>query len=71
MYKRQIYSLAIHYREILEPVVLKRWGVESMTGLNAEGQAAQEALLERLGRLAKLADRDASRRERNLATASA
>ncbi len=62
-----IYSMAIHYREILEPVVLKRWGVESMTGLSPEAEAAQVALLDRLTRLEKIAERDVARRERHLA----
>lgn len=62
-----IYSLAVHYREILEPVVLKRWNVGSMTGLSPEGEAAQIALMDRLGRLEKIAEREESRRERSLA----
>jgi len=57
-----IYSLGVHYREILEPVILKRWNVAGLAGLSPEGQQAQEALIDRLSRLERVAAREASRR---------
>ena len=36
--KAGIYDFAIHHDQILVPVVLRHWGIESLTGLDAEAE---------------------------------
>ena len=41
--KAGIYDLAIHHDQILVPVVLRHWGVENLTGLDAEAEQSRSA----------------------------
>jgi len=72
--KAGIYDFAAHHDQILVPVVLRHWGVESLTGLDAEAEQARAALVKRIERIGKAGRRFAARRaehpERELATVS-
>ena len=61
-----IYDLKIHHEQILVPVVLQKWDVEGLTGLDADGEAARERLLSRIDRIGKAGRRLAARWEREL-----
>jgi acyl-[acyl-carrier-protein] desaturase len=65
-----LYNLQQHHDQILEPVVLKWWKVESLQGLTAEAEQARDSLLRQIQRIGaagrRLADRarDAAERAR-------
>ena len=42
--KAGIYDLLIHHDQILVPVVLRHWGIESLEGLTPEAEEARAAL---------------------------
>ena len=56
-----LYNLQQHHEQILQPVVLKWWKVESLQGLTAEAEIARDALLLRIQRIGKAARRLAER----------
>jgi acyl-[acyl-carrier-protein] desaturase len=58
-----IYDLAIHYEQILLPVVGKHWSVADLTGLSDDAERARERLLQRLAKGERVARRFAERRE--------
>lgn len=64
-----IYDLAVHYQQILAPVVLRQWAVETMTGLGDLGNRAREALMSRMERSARVAERLLERRAAGIAIA--
>lgn len=67
-----IYDFSIHYDQILAPVVLRHWKLESLTGLSAEAEQARERTLAQLARIDRVGRRLAERRDRqSLAGASA
>ncbi len=55
--KAGLYNLQQHHEQILEPVVVKWWKVESLQGLTAEAEAARDALLRRITRIGIAAKR--------------
>jgi acyl-[acyl-carrier-protein] desaturase len=57
-----IYDFAIHHDQILVPVVLRHWGVETLEGLTPEGEQARKALVTRIGRIGRAGRRMAERR---------
>lgn len=57
-----IYDLSVHHKQILVPVVLHQWAVEKMSGLGEVGNKAREALMVRLDKSARVADRLLERR---------
>jgi acyl-[acyl-carrier-protein] desaturase len=59
-----IYNFQIHYEQILAPVVLRHWGLESLTGLDAEAEMARESALKWIGRIRRVAERYAAQEER-------
>ena len=61
--KAGIYDFAIHHDQILVPVVLRHWGIESLTGLDADGDRARASLVKRIERIGKAGSRFAARRE--------
>jgi acyl-[acyl-carrier-protein] desaturase len=67
--KAGIYDLQLHHEQILVPVVLRHWAVESLEGLTPEAEEARAKLVHFIGRLGRLGRRLASRRERTLDTA--
>jgi acyl-[acyl-carrier-protein] desaturase len=58
-----IYDFAIHHDQILVPVVLRHWRVESLEGLTPEAEHARARLVRRIERIGKVARRLAERRE--------
>ena len=70
--KAGIYDFAIHHDQILVPVVLRHWGVESLEGLDADAERARDALVTRIERIGRAGRRFAARRaespERELAS---
>ncbi len=61
-----IYDLAIHHDQILVPVILKQWQLETIEGLSPEAEEARERLVKRLGRIDKVAKSQAGRRQENI-----
>ena len=59
--KAGIYDLQIHHEQILLPVVLRDWAVESLEGLTPEAEKAREKLIDRIARVGKVAQRLAER----------
>jgi acyl-[acyl-carrier-protein] desaturase len=66
-----IYDFKIHHDQILQPVVLRHWGVEGLTGLDDEAEQARESLLTRIRRIGKAGERMARRRADEAAAAEA
>jgi acyl-[acyl-carrier-protein] desaturase len=66
-----IYDLALHHDQVLAPVVLRHWNVESIEGLDAEAEAARTRVLAYIARLDRVGKRIADRREKKLASVSA
>ncbi len=62
-----LYNLQQHHDQILEPVVLKWWKVESLQGLTDEAERARDRLLDRIKRIGKVARRMTARAEERLA----
>jgi acyl-[acyl-carrier-protein] desaturase len=56
-----LYNLQQHHDQILEPVVLKWWKIESLQGLNAEAEQAREAVIRQIQRIGTAARRLAER----------
>ncbi|HVT78582.1 MAG TPA: acyl-ACP desaturase [Acidimicrobiales bacterium] len=63
--KAGIYDMQIHHDQILVPVVLRDWGVESLEGLTPEAEQAREALLGRIARFGRVAAKIGERSARN------
>jgi len=61
--KAGIYDFAIHHDQILVPVVLRHWGVESLEGLSPEAEEARASLVQRIDRIGRAGRRFAARRE--------
>jgi acyl-[acyl-carrier-protein] desaturase len=55
-----IYDFRVHYEQILVPVVLNHWRLESVAGLNGAAEAAREHVLHYIGRLKRVVDRMAA-----------
>jgi hypothetical protein len=64
-----VYDLAIHHDSILTPVVLRHWGLESLSGLTAEAEHARDRVLKRIDRIGRAGRRFARRREEQLTSA--
>ena len=58
-----IYDLAVHHEQILVPVVLHHWGIESLEGLDADAEQARERLMSRLEKSGRVARRVAERKD--------
>ena len=58
-----IYDLEIHHDQILVPVILRAWQLESIEGLSPEAEEARERLVKRLGRIEKVARSQSARRQ--------
>jgi acyl-[acyl-carrier-protein] desaturase len=61
--KAGIYDFALHHDQILVPVVLRHWAVESLEGLSPEAEEARAALVKRIERIGRAGRRFATRRE--------
>lgn len=64
-----IYDLAVHHQQILIPVVVRHWAVDTMSGLGDLGNRAREAIMSRLARSARVAERMLERRAASVAVA--
>jgi len=62
-----IYDLAIHHDQILQPVIMRDWALESIEGLSPEAEASRERLVKYINRVGKVGARIASRREERAA----
>ena len=67
--KAGIYDLTIHHDQILAPVVLRHWGLESLTGLDDAAEASRDRLLARLAKSERVARRLADRRAQHTTAA--
>ena len=63
-----IYDFAAHHDHILQPIVVKHWGLESLEGLTPEAEEARASTLTFIDRVGKagrrMADRRAARAEK-------
>jgi acyl-[acyl-carrier-protein] desaturase len=59
-----IYNFQVHHEQVLVPVVLRHWKLESLVGLTPEAEQARDALLRHIERVAQAGRRTAERRER-------
>ena len=57
-----IYDLLIHHDQILQPVVMRHWKLEQLTGLTDEAEKARDALFKRIERIGKVGAKMASDR---------
>jgi acyl-[acyl-carrier-protein] desaturase len=64
-----IYDFSVHYEQILVPVVLRHWNVETLDGLTPEAEEARDALVTRIDRIGQAGRRMANRRAENDALA--
>lgn len=62
-----IYDLAIHHDQILQPVIMRDWALESIEGLDAEAEQSRAKLVKYIGRVGKVGARLAARREEKAA----
>lgn len=58
-----IYDLAVHHEQILVPVVVRQWKVDTLEGLDAEAEQARERLMAYLAKSERVARRMQERRE--------
>ena len=68
--KAGIYDLAVHYDQILCPVVLRQWDLASVSGLDADAERARERLMARLAKNERVARRITDRRAETAAMAN-
>jgi acyl-[acyl-carrier-protein] desaturase len=59
-----IYDLALHYDQVLVPVVLRHWKLEEIEGISAEADEARTRVLTYMRRLESVARRLAARRQK-------
>ena len=67
--KAGIYDFGAHYHQILVPVVLQHWKIESVTGLSPEAEEARARVVRHIQRVGIAARRLGARREQAAATA--
>ena len=65
--KAGIYDFAVHHDAILQPVVIRHWGLEQVEGLDEAGEKARASALKHIERVGRAARRLAARREPALA----
>ena len=58
-----IYDLALHYEQILDPIVVQHWQLGEITGLTPEAEAARERTLAYIEKSGRVAARLRERRE--------
>ncbi|NBP50951.1 MAG: acyl-ACP desaturase, partial [Actinobacteria bacterium] len=63
-----IYDLLIHHDQILEPVILRHWRLEEVTGLSDEAERARESVFELMRRTQKIGRRLAAGRAEPVAS---
>ncbi len=68
--KAGIYDFTVHHDQILQPVVIRHWGIESVEGLDDDADKARAAVLEYIERLGRVAKRAERKRDGELAAVS-
>ncbi len=63
-----IYDLAIHHDQILQPVIMRDWALESLEGLSPEAEESRVRLIKYINRVGKVGKRIAARREERAAS---
>jgi acyl-[acyl-carrier-protein] desaturase len=58
-----VYDFSIHYHQIIVPIVLQRWNVAEVSGLDDDAEQARDRLMRFLERLARAAARTEAKRE--------
>jgi acyl-[acyl-carrier-protein] desaturase len=64
-----IYDFTIHHDQILVPVVIRQWRLESLEGLTPEAEAARHRVIKQIDRVGRAGRRFSARRAEQLATA--
>ncbi|MGE3619060.1 MAG: acyl-ACP desaturase [Acidimicrobiia bacterium] len=64
-----IYDFAVHHDQILVPVVLRHWKLESLEGLDADAERARDATLKQIERIGRAGRRMSERRADDLVDA--
>jgi acyl-[acyl-carrier-protein] desaturase len=59
----RVYDFAIHHDQVVAPVVLQHWKLESIEGLDADAEAARDRTLAYIARLGRAAGRVKERLE--------
>jgi acyl-[acyl-carrier protein] desaturase len=57
-----IYDFVLHHDQVLVPVVLRHWAIETLEGLCPEAEAARERIVHHIARIDRIGRRLASRR---------
>lgn len=57
-----IYDFRVHHDQILVPIVLQKWAIEEITGLDSEAEVARDELLKQIERVGRAARRVENRR---------
>jgi len=57
-----IYDLTLHHDQVLVPVVLRHWGIETVEGLSPEAEEARERIVRHVARIERVGRRLADRR---------
>jgi acyl-[acyl-carrier protein] desaturase len=57
-----IYDFTLHHDQVLVPVVLRHWDIESIEGLSAEAELARDRVVAHIARVGRIAERIASRK---------
>jgi acyl-[acyl-carrier-protein] desaturase len=66
-----IYDLEILYEQVVVPVVIKQWRLESIEGLSPEAERARDQVLRHIERLGRVVARQVNRRAEKAETAAA
>jgi acyl-[acyl-carrier-protein] desaturase len=57
-----IYDFLLHHDQVLVPVVLRHWAIESLEGLTPEAELARDRAVQHIARIQRIGQRLASRR---------
>lgn len=57
-----IYDLGVHHEQVLAPLVLRHWRIDSVQGLSGAGERSRDRLMRHLERIARVAGRLGARR---------
>lgn len=58
-----IYDLAVHHEQILEPIVVRHWGLAHLEGLSPEADASRERIMAHIEKSGRVARRLSERRQ--------
>jgi acyl-[acyl-carrier-protein] desaturase len=59
-----IYDFGIHYEQVLVPVVLRHWNLDTLEGLTPDAERARESVISYIERVGKVGRRTAAHREK-------